>query len=303
MQVSGSELISMAAVRSAAKVIYSPAITVDTPIGLRNDPQTANILAHARHRASELDQAVTQMPPAERSDYQNWIRGENGAHYLKWRARALAVASALELVEQAWEQELATESDNEPATDPTLQRLVDLAWWFDNHGMWLPAAAFLIGFGLFFGIGPARSPLITTITVSMLALAALLIVIYLAGKALPAVVARYAEHIGQELPTTSKISGQEEETNQPPLWEDETSAATNILNHANWAILAQPGKIALSPVKAPKCAYRLEQLKADEPQPQIAALSERQREIALTLVRTKAINSKARPQRGTLETN
>lgn len=282
MQVDISQLISLAAVRSAAKVIYSPAITTATPIGLRNDPHTATILARARELEEELEAGVTQMDPFARRDYQQWAQSPDGDAYRAWRARALPLAVALNLVEEAWGQEYE-ETETQREVDPKLQRLADLAWWFDNHGMWFLGGAFLIAFALFFGIGPSRSPLLSVITGVGIAVSVALVVTYLFGRTLPAIVRHYAARVGSEVPQREPTPAQPTHDQLGP-WEAGSVSGASIFNHANWAILSQPGANTFLGLAAPRCRFSLHQLHPEGEQS--APLSKRQREIALTLVRT-----------------
>lgn len=307
MQVDISQLISLSAVRSAAKVIYSPAITTATPIGLRNDPHTATILGRARELEEELEAAVTQMDPFERRDYQQWADSPDGEEYRAWRRRALPLAVALNLVEEAWDQEFE-EAQTEAEVDPKLQRLADLSWWFDNHGMWFLGAAFLIAFALFFGIGPSRSALLSVITAVGITVALALVGAYLFGRALPAVVRRYAAKLSSEVPQREASDAAPTHDQLGP-WAPGSISGASILNHANWAMLAQPGAATLMGLTAPESRFSLTQLDyedgwevgedaageselpgaartADLSGEPAADLSPRQRDIALTLART-----------------
>lgn len=281
MQVDISQLISISAVRSAAKVIYSSAITTATPIGLRNDPHTAAILDKARQVAEELDAGADQLDPFERRDYQEWINSESGAAYLRWRARALPLASALELVDEAWQQQ-APEEDRPTQVDPKLQRLADWSWWFENHGIWFLGGAFCIVFALFFGIGPSRSTGITVLTITGLIVALLLVAIYLLGKSLPALTRWYAQRQGSEVPTL-RSETERDPLVALPLWREGDLSGASVFNHANWALLSQPGESALLTLTPPQCRWSRAALEAED----TPELSARQREIALTLIRTQ----------------
>lgn len=74
-------LISMSAVRSAMKVIYTPAITLARPIGLRNDPHTATILHMGSQFRTDFEGAVAQMTPFERRDFEQWQQSEEERHF------------------------------------------------------------------------------------------------------------------------------------------------------------------------------------------------------------------------------
>ncbi len=237
-------LISMSAVRSAMKVIYTPAITLARPIGLRNDPHTATILHMGSQFRTDFEGAVAQMTPFERRDFEQWQQSEGGAAFREWSDRALPLAAALQIVEEAFEQD---EAEDAPV-DPTLQRMVDLNWTFETHGQWFLIVAFMVGFLAFFSTGGLTGPVASTIRLVAGVMAAILVLAWVGTKLMPSVIAVRARRVGVEVPDRH-ASLEEAEL---PIWQEEhfTSSA-KILNYANWVLLAQPGPGGLMDLHAP----------------------------------------------------
>lgn len=279
--------IAMPAVRSAASVLYSPAVTVERTIGLRNDPHRAAIIAQAREREQQLWQAAGQMAPFERRDFEQWIQSDSGQAFSQWVKRALVVAGALEIIETAW-SENQLEETNEDDEDPLIRQLAEAAWWFDNHGMWLLGAAFVVAFVAFFAIGPATGPVVSALKTTAWTIAVILIAIHLTGRALPAVLRWRCRKLNRQIPTANTA-----QSSHIPLWgADSPVTSARILNHINWAILAQPDAEHLLNLQPPTCPYNGEEH---------SQLSAWQLQIAQTLVRTeqRAAKRANQPQTGT----
>ncbi|MDO5033969.1 MAG: hypothetical protein Q4E01_01070 [Actinomycetaceae bacterium] len=243
-----NHLISMSAVRSAMKVIYTPAITLASPIGLRNDPHTATILHMGQQYRTDFEGAVAQMTPFERRDYESWRASKSGEAYEAWGNRAFAMAAALSIVEDAFVEE-TDEDEEEAPVDPTLQRLVDLNWTFDTHGQWFLISAFIIGFLAFFSTGGMVGGAASTIRMIAGALVAVLVIAWMGTKLLPSIIEVRARRLGATVPTAPKAK---KEVLNLPIWTEESSiSSAKILNHANWVMLAQPGAAALMELEAP----------------------------------------------------
>lgn len=237
-------LISMSAVRSAMKVVYTPGLTLKSPIGLRNDPHTATILHFGNQYRVDFEGAVQQMPPFERRDFDDWYNSESGEAFTKWSDRAFAMAAALDLIEKAWGQDAEEE---EQKTDPYLQKLADINWWFETHGVWFVIVAFIIAFLTFFGTGPMEGSAATTIRVVAGVLIAVLLLVWASSKALPGFLRAQAKKRGVEVPTHEKA-----EAEPQAIWTEESEVTSaKILNYVNWAMLAQPGAAGLMTLKAP----------------------------------------------------
>lgn len=228
------------------KVIYTPGLNLKSPIGLRNDPHTATILHFGSQYQTEFEQAIEQIPPFERRDFDAWYDSEDGAAFRQWSNRAFAMASALNIVEQAWEQD-APEEVEEDEVDPTLQKLVDINWYLETHGVWLVIIAFIIGFVAFFGTGGLESALAATIRLVAFSGSAVLLLAWVGTKLLPGVIRVQARKRGVQIPTREVQQAQ-----QMPLWTQESElTSAKILNYANWVMLAQPGAGGLMELTAP----------------------------------------------------
>ncbi|EPD30645.1 hypothetical protein [Gleimia europaea] len=237
-------LISMSAVRSAMKVIYTPAITLARPIGLRNDPHTATILHMGSQFRTDFEGAVAQMTPFERRDFEQWQQSAGGVAFHTWSDRAFAMAAALQIVEEAFAQD----EEEEAPVDPTLQRMVNLNWSFETHGQWLLIVAFMVGFLAFFSTGGLTGPVASTIRLIAGVVAAILVLAWIGTKLMPSAIAVRARRVGVKVP---EHHAHEEEAKLPIWQEEHFTSSAKILNYANWLILAQPGPNGLMDLHAP----------------------------------------------------
>lgn len=240
------DLISMSAVRSAMKVIYTPGLNLESPIGLRNDPHTATILHFGSGFKTDFEGAVAQIPPFERREFDAWNDSEDGAAFRKWSKRAFAMAAALDIVEQAWEQD-GTDEIEEDEVDPKLQRLVDINWQLETHGVWFIIIAFIVAFVAFFGTGGMTGGAAATVRLVAVVIVAVLLLLRIGAKFLPSVIRTMAKRQGVEVPTREVV-----EDVVQPLWTEESEVTSaKILNYANWVLLAQPGAEGLMKLDAP----------------------------------------------------
>lgn len=255
-----SDLISVPAIRSALKVLYSPGITMDSPIGLRNDPHTATILEHARNWNTEFEGAVMDLPPVEKRDYLQWVETEDGQAFSTWKKRAFAMAGALDIIEQAWIQEEVEETK----VDPRVQRMVDRAWWFETRGHWFAVGAALAWFVAFFGAGPSTGTVATWTRGIGYSLLVVLVLMWLASKIIPAVIGARLKPEGASI---AILTADETASDIAPTWaEDNDISCAKILNYANWVMLAMPPRGFLMDLTPPRPLNR-------------PSLNERQREI------------------------
>lgn len=235
----------MSAVRSAMKVIYTPGLTLQSPIGLRNDPHTATILHFGQGHKAAFEDAVEQMPPFERRDFDPWYESEGGAAFRDWSNRAFAMAAALDIVEQAWVQDGADEEEEE--VDPVLQKMVDINWQLETHGVWFIIIAFVIAFAVFFGTGGMTSGVAATVRLFGVVVVAVLLLLWAGSKLLPSFIRMRAARQGVEVPSHEIVEDAVE-----PLWTNESEVTSaKILNYANWVLLAQPGANGLMELDAP----------------------------------------------------
>ncbi len=270
--------VALPAVRSAAKILYSPAVTLDSPIGLRNDPHMATIIARAQARDVELDAALTHMSAYERRALDAWLDSDDGHAFTRWKKRALVMAEALDIIETAWRDKSAAhegEACEEPLVDPGVQRMVDRAWWLDNHRVWCLIGAALVAFITFFGIGPDVGRVATHLRIGGWTVTIILIATYLVARILPGVITRHVERRGYHVSTPDVRVEDGDDT--PPLWSenDQHVSSARILNAVNWALLAQPDAAVLARLDPP--APRFDE--AEE-------LSAWQRRILDTITRT-----------------
>ncbi|MDO5728016.1 MAG: hypothetical protein Q4P71_00120 [Actinomycetaceae bacterium] len=253
-------LISASAIRSALKVLYSPGLTIDSPIGLRNDPHTATILECARNWNTEFDSAVMELPPMEKREYLQWSDTADGQAFSTWKKRAFAMAGALDILERAWyEQEI-----DEIEIDPRIQRLVDQAWWYETRGHWFAVGAALAWFIAFFGTGPSTGMLASWIRAIGYGLAGVLALGWVATKIIPTLINARVGNVG--IPSAMLVA-QESDADVAPMWADGNDmSCAKILNYANWVMLAMPTRQFLMDLTPPTA------LDSDN-------LNERQREI------------------------
>lgn len=237
-----NDLIGMPALRSALKIIYTPGITLKTPIGLRNDPQAALILEKGRGLDEQFTQAIQYLDPFDRRDYLEWLETGDGVAFTTWKQRAFALAAALETLETGWDQdEDATQGRQIPAE---VQKAVDTAWAWDHNRHWFLVIAALTLTAAFMTTGPDMSTSTWRLVQGLLGLTAGALAAYVVTFWPRWRLRRLAKRYGIAL-------GYEEvaEKSQPaevPLW-DLSEGATEltyakILNFANWVMLALPSK-------------------------------------------------------------
>lgn len=224
------------------KVIYTPGLTLSSPIGLRNDPHTATILHMGSAQRDTFEGAMTQMTPFERRDFEQWRDSESGEAFSKWGERAFAMAAAFQLVEEAFGQE-----GEEAEVDPGLQRLADLNWSVQAHSHWLLIIAFVIAFIVFFFTGGMSGSVVSWIRLIATIVVAALVIVWIGTKLLPSVIGVRARRLGQAVPQREA-----QPVEDLPIWAEESAiSSAKILNHANWVMLAQPGAGALIDLRPP----------------------------------------------------
>lgn len=234
------DFIGMPALRSALKIIYTPGITLKTPIGLRNDPQAAGILEQGREIDSQFQEAVNYLDPFDRRDYLEWVETADGIAFTNWKQRAFALAAALKTLETGWEQ-----NDEKPVqTIPTeVQNAVDRAWYWDHHRHWFLVTATTTLTFAFMGSGPNMSFTTWIVIAMLLGITAVAVgayaISYLPRWQLKKIVKKHGM-ILEPLGETEKTQPLETD----PLWVGSEQALTSarILNFANWAMLSLPAK-------------------------------------------------------------
>lgn len=236
-----NDFIGMPALRSALKIIYTPGITLKTPIGLRNDPQAALILEKGRDLDEQFTQAIQYLDPFDRRDYLAWLETGDGVAFTAWKQRAFALAAALETLETGWEQD---EADAKTTQVPQqVQQAVDRAWAWDHGRHWFLVIGAVTLTAAFMTTGPDMSTSTWRLVQGLLGLTAGALAGYAASfwprwrlrrlAKQHGIALEYAEAAEKPQPVAVPLWDLPEGAN-PPL----TSA--KILNFANWVMLALP---------------------------------------------------------------
>ncbi|MDO5060481.1 MAG: hypothetical protein Q4D73_02485 [Actinomycetaceae bacterium] len=238
-----NDYIGMPALRSALKIIYTPGITLKTPIGLRNDPQAALILEKGRDLDEQFTQAIQYLDPFDRRDYLAWLETGDGMAFTAWKQRAFALAAALETLETGWEQdEVEVKSTQVPQQ---VQQAVDRAWAWDHGRHWFLVIGAVTLTAAFMTTGPDMSTSTWRLVQGLLGLTAGALAGYAASFWPRWRLRKLAKQHGIALEYEEVV-----EKSQPaavPLWdlsEDANAPLTSakILNFANWVMLALPSK-------------------------------------------------------------
>ncbi|EEH63943.1 hypothetical protein HMPREF0044_0962 [Gleimia coleocanis DSM 15436] len=230
----------MPALRSALKVIYTPGITLATPIGLRNDPQATLVLQRGKEINAQFDEALNYLDPFDRRDYLEWLETEAGEEFKRWRLRGFAMAAALESLETGWDQD--DTKLIQQGTPAQVQAAVDRAWWWDHNRHWLLVFAGIVLTAGFMTMGPNMSTGLWAVVLGLLGLTGVALVAYAASFWPRWQLRRVAAEYGISLDFNEEEV--EETLAEEPLWiiPEGGSALTSakILNFANWVMLAQP---------------------------------------------------------------
>ncbi|WIK64894.1 hypothetical protein [Gleimia hominis] len=238
------EAVSIPAVRSALKVVYTPGITIDSPIGLRNDPLTATILQRGREWSKELWEARYQRTPSEMREYAQWLEDADGLAFTEWSKRAFALAGAYEVIASAWEREVLTEEEDRARAQ--LQAMADRAQRIQTNQHWLWIFACLLVFCGFFFVGPTTSAALVGLRIVLYGAAGLLLVGYGLARWYVGHLDRKAQKQGV---TLAQIRHQQ--VTKPQLWVGEGLSHQRILNFANWALMSTPPKNSFIPLDPP----------------------------------------------------
>lgn len=237
------DFIGMPALRSALKIIYTPGITLKTPIGLRNDPQAAGILEQGREIEQQFTEAVNYLDPFDKRDYLEWVETTDGTAFTQWKQRAFALAAALQTLEKGWEQD----EQKPTATIPKeVQDAVDRAWYWDHHRHWMLVAAVTTLTFAFMITGPQMGTGTWVAMGILLALTGIASVAYVTSFIPRWQLKKIAHRHGVNLEPVDIQSTDQDEATVIPLWADEEPlTSARILNFANWAMLSLPSKAHL----------------------------------------------------------